>query len=285
LLPADDFKYHGSESGEIYMSKSNRVVSADNNALFHSEPTKATVIDCANRFIAANTSRYSGTNDVGSALPDMRESDASIAELRKLFAATSALVNSSRDALYQFLGSVYAVKRTNESNSAFNLEVLDLAKAKFSSVKLSAKNKNDVYWALLSLTMDCAKASLRSQYKKVLHSAEQSLVEPNVSAFREWLEKNGGVVKLLASLTSSNAANPSGKPASTPIASIRDGFVVDAEKSEVVDLNVDVNDHGFAVLLVYRDPTSLKVHRIADVSESGIVDAVLRNAHNNNSKF
>lgn len=238
--------------------------------------------------ISANSDLFVERTTLGG-LPS-REASSAIEEINSLFVAARSQMESSREALYEYLTRIYTAQRSYGDSMSFidsalkarNIIEKDLGRALWTE-KVLKKDKDGAplldekrlvltdHLLFVSTNGKQIYGSVRSKYKRLIRMALDEQVEP--SRFVPWLKAKGGVVKALAGVIE---REPTTDVAKKDIDSVIRNYTLVAATKPTVEIPWVKTDNQFSVVIVYNDPVGKKVHHIGTLKEEKEVQAVMR---------
>lgn len=238
--------------------------------------------------ISANSDLFVERTTLGG-LPS-REASSAIEEINSLFVAARSQMESSREALYEYLTRIYTAQRSYGDSMSFidsalkarNIIEKDLGRALWTE-KVLKKDKDGAplldekrlvltdHLLFVSTNGKQIYGSVRSKYKRLIRMALDEQVEP--SRFVPWLKAKGGVVKALAGVIE---REPTADVAKEDIDSVIRNYTLVAATKPTVEIPWVKTDNQFSVVIVYNDPVGKKVHHIGTLKEEKEVQAVMR---------
>lgn len=238
--------------------------------------------------ISANSDLFVERTTLGG-LPS-REASSAIEEINSLFVAARSQMESSREALYEYLTRIYTAQRSYGDSMSFidsalkarNIIEKDLGRALWTE-KVLKKDKDGAplldekrlvltdHLLFVSTNGKQIYGSVRSKYKRLIRMALDEQVEP--SRFVPWLKAKGGVVKALAGVIE---REPTADVAKEDIDSVIRNYTLVAATKPTVEIPWVKTDNQFSVVILYNDPVGKKVHHIGTLKEEKEVQAVMR---------
>jgi hypothetical protein len=228
----------------------------------------------------------------GSTLGELqsREASVTIEEINSLFVAARSQMESSREALYEYLGRVYTAQRTYGDSMSFVGSALNARNRIEKTLgrplwteKALKKDDNGVvrsdekqlvltdHLLFVSTNGKQIYGSIRSKYKRLIKMAIDEQVEP--SRFVGWVKAKGGVVKALANVVE---REPTTDLVREDIDSVIRNYTLSATLKPTIELPWTETANQFSVVLVYSDPIGRKVHQVGTLKEEKDVQAVIR---------
>jgi len=206
--------------------------------------------------------------------------ETNISYLNGLWSSTTAALNSSRDALYDFLGATYELSKRIALDEAMKIQLQDHVRVLYTSdrQKNSVKNKS-VDELLLAAAMGIDAASLRSKYKKILLNASKAAIDPDIESFKAWLKETGGIVNaLLGAVQAMKPASKTTSP-SMPVKSLEADLISQypslPKENRVFPRHYD----GFTVVLYYTEPGTNDAAEVSVIADRTLVVSAVRIAH------
>ncbi len=238
--------------------------------------------------ISANSDLFVESTTLGG-LPS-REASSTIEEINSLFVAARSQMESSREALYEYLTRIYTAQRSYGDSMSFidsalkarNIIEKNLGRALWTEKTLK-KDKDGAplldekrlvltdHLLFVSTNGKQIYGSVRSKYKRLIRMALDEQVEP--SRFVPWLKAKGGVVKALAGVIE---REPTADVPKEDIESVIRNYTLVAATKPTVELPWVKTDNQFSVVIVYNDPVGKKVHHIGTLKEEKEVQAAIR---------
>lgn len=238
--------------------------------------------------ISANSDLFVERTTLGG-LPS-KEASSTIEEINGLFIAARSQMESSREALYEYLTRIYTAQRSYGDSVSFIESALKarnsiekaLGRALWTEKTLKKgedgaplmEEKRFVLTDHLLFVSTNGKqiyGSVRSKYKRLIRMALDEQVEP--TRFVSWLKAKGGVVKALAGVIE---REPTTDVAKEDIESVIRNYTLVAVTKPTVELPWVKTDNQFSVVIVYNDPVGKKVHHIGTLKEEKEVQTVIR---------
>ena len=238
--------------------------------------------------ISANSDLFVESTTLG-ALPS-REASSTIEEINSLFVAARSQMESSREALYEYLTRIYTAQRSYGDSVSFIDSALkarndiekSLGRALWTEKSLK-KDENGTplvdekrlvltdHLLFVSTNGKQIYGPVRSKYKRLIKMALNEQIEP--SRFVAWLRAKGGVVKALAGVVE---REPTAEVVREDIESVIRNYTLVAATKPTVELPWVKTENQFAVVIVYNDPVGKKVHHVGTLKEEKEVQAVMR---------
>ena len=238
--------------------------------------------------ISANSDLFVERTTLGG-LPS-REASSTIEEINSLFVAARSQMESSREALYEYLTRIYTAQRSYGDSVSFidsalkarNIIEKDLGRALWTEKALK-KDKDGAplldekrlvltdHLLFVSTNGKQIYGSVRSKYKRLIRMALDEQVEP--SRFVPWLKAKGGVVKALAGVIE---REPTADVPKEDIESVIRNYTLVAATKPTVELPWVKTDNQFSVVIVYNDPVGKKVHHVGTLKDEKEVQTVMR---------
>ena len=238
--------------------------------------------------ISANSDLFVESTTLGG-LPS-KEASSTIEEINSLFVAARSQMESSREALYEYLTRIYTAQRSYGDSVSFidsalkarNIIEKDLGRALWTEKTLK-KDKDGAplldekrlvltdHLLFVSTNGKQIYGSVRSKYKRLIRMALDEQVEP--TRFVVWLRAKGGVFKALAGVVE---REPTAEVVREDIESVIRNYTLVAATKPTVELPWVKTENQFAVVIVYNDPVGKKVHHVGTLKEEKEVQAVMR---------